>query len=227
MSLADETDETTRPLLRSRAVRIAYWVSLAYLVFAAVQLVLAVAQLVTRLARRHSGITLSWDPGFPAPQSAHAQVAGSASLVPGSDAYFTQMTGIVKNVPAVSIVFTSLGDLVAILCGAGAAVCIALLARRISAGEPFARASSIALIALAIVVLAGGEGAIVLHAIGTATVGQVAVLSPAEPDGMWTPPGTSTSIFALWPIGVAAALVALAAVFRAGAAYREDSEGLV
>ncbi|MFC4242728.1 hypothetical protein ACFOYW_05020 [Gryllotalpicola reticulitermitis] len=220
-------DEAGRPLTRSHAVRFIYWTSLAYLVLAAIELVDAVVQLSTRLGQRSSGIIMTWNPGFPAPQPTHYEMSGAPYVAQGSTAYFTQMTGTVRDVPVASIVVTGLGDIVSVLCGAGIAVCIFVLAQRMAAGAPFVRASARALVALAAIVFFGFEGAQVLHAVGSNLAENVLIASPQEPDGQWSPPISEGPGFSLLPIYVSVGLLALAAVFRAGAAYRDDSDGLV
>lgn len=212
-----------KPLSRSLPVHLVLWASVLYIVVAAVQLVGAVITMSSRLAQRSAGITTSWNPGLPAPQPTDVVSAGVPYVKQGSTVYFTQAQGTVVNVPASSIVFTSAGDILGLLCGVGVAVCLIVLTRNMTKGMPFARASVQALLVLAAVVFVGFEGATLLHALGTLGLDSVALPSPSRPDGQWKPPASQTVFFELWPVYVALALLALAAVFRAGAAYQQGA----
>jgi hypothetical protein len=137
------------------------------------------------------------------------------------------MTGTVKNVPVNTILLQSLGDLVSVLTAAGIVICILILARRVAAGTPFARASVRALISLAVVIVIGFEGATALRGMGEISVTSVLFAAPDQPDGLYSPPATFIPLLTLWPIYIAAALLALAAVFGTGGRFQADTNGLV
>lgn len=219
--------EADRPLLRSRSLRLVLWMSLAYLALSAFGTITAVVTLVTHLLSRSAGIPWVWDPGLPTPQPTGVSISGAPYVPPGTSAYITQMTGTVSHLPAATIVLTGAGDIVASLTGAGIAVCVLVLAHRVSAGAPFARASVSLLFWLAGIVLVGFEASILLHALAVGVTPGIVVTRPAVPDGFWRSPGTSVAVVSAWPVYAAAAIAALAAIFRVGVSYQEDSEGLV
>ncbi|AYG04480.1 hypothetical protein [Gryllotalpicola protaetiae] len=220
------TDEIARPLAKSGALRFVFWISLLYLVLSAIQLFDAVNQLLRDLGSRASGITWTWSTDYPVPQPTGNTFSGAAFIVPGSTAHFTEMTATVAGIPVGTIVMHGLADIVAILTGAGIAVCLVVLTNRMAAGVPFARASYVALLWLAGVVFAGFEAADALRGIADFAFTTVLAGAPADQDGLWNT-NEGVTVFIGWPLYVAAALLALAAVFRVGAAYRQDSEGLV
>jgi hypothetical protein len=229
MSMTAQDDEVARPLARIGAVRFVFWCSVLYVVIALGQAAYVVVQMITRLAARSTGITLTFNPEIPVPQPTSFYISGAPHFVRGSTAVITQMSGTVVGVPASSIVLTSLGDLMLTVAAAGIGVCLAVVSQRIRAGAPFAHASSNALITLAVIVLVGFEGADILHALGALFLESVSVASPQPPDGRWSlsTSGSQITFFELWPVYVSTALVALAAAFRAGADYQRNSEGLV
>lgn len=200
------------------ATHVVLWVSVLYALVCAVQVVGVVITMISRLSQRTTGIEATWNPGIPAPQPTNFEASGGPSVLKGTTMYLTQAQGTVVGVPASSIVLTSAGDLVGLLCGIGVAVCLVVLARQLLRGTPFASASVKALLALAAVVFVGYEGATLLHALGTLGLTTVMVQSPSTPDGSWNPPASQTVFFELWPVYVAIALLALAAVFRFGSA---------
>lgn len=220
------TDEIARPLAKSGALRFVFWISLVYLVLSAIQLFGAVNQLVADLGHRATGITWTWSTDYPVPQPTGKEFSGAPFIVPGTTAHFTQLTATVAGIPTTTVVLHGLASVAAILTGAGIAVCLIVLTNRMAAGVPFARASYIALLWLAGVVFVGFEAADALR--GTADFAFTTVLAgaPADQDGLWNT-NEGVTVFIGWPLYVAAALLALAAVFRVGAAYRQDSEGLV
>ena len=226
--MTTQDDEVVRPLAQLGAVRFVFWCSVVYLVIAVGQVAYVVVQMITRLAARSTGISLTINPEIPVPQPTNFYIGGAPHFVRGSTAVITQMTGTVVGVPTSSIVLTSLGDLLLTIAGAGIGVCLALVAKRIRGGTPFAQASSNALVALAVIVLVGFEGADILHALGALSLPSVAVASPQPPEGAsFSTSSSQVTFFELWPVYVSITLVALAAVFRAGAGYRRNSEGLV
>jgi len=227
VSCMAETVDIARSLSPRSSFRFVSIASIAALVYAAYGVVSVVAEMISRLVHRGTGIVLTWDPSLAAPQPTQAFYSGGPFIVPGSTPYFTAMTGTVKDVPVEVIVFQSLGDLVSVLTTAGIAICVLVLARMIAGGTPFARVSARALTVLAIVVFVGFEGATVLHGVSAMSVPTVMFAAPQQPDGIYNPPGTTTAFFTFWPVYISAALVALAAVFRAGALYQQDSSGLV
>ena len=219
-------DEIARPLAKSGALRFVFWISLLYLVLAAIQLFGAVNQLLTDLGSRATGISWTWSTDYPVPQPTENTFSGAPFVVPGSTAHFTQLTATVAGLPVSTIVMHGLADIVAILTGAGIAVCLVVLTNRMAAGVPFARASYVALLWLAGVVFVGFEAADALRGSADFALTTVLAGAPADQDGLWNI-NAGVTVFIGWPLYVAAALLALAAVFRVGAAYRQDSEGLV
>ncbi|MFC4241836.1 hypothetical protein ACFOYW_00505 [Gryllotalpicola reticulitermitis] len=222
----DAVEDAAQPLHKSGALRFVFWVSAAYLVVAAIELSSSVAGLVSDLRHRVAGIAWSWDPAFPVVQPSGNHFAGGPYLVPGSTAMFTQVAGTVANIPAAAIISRTAGDVVGTLTGAGIAACLLVLMSRVAAGAPFARSSQVALLWLAGVVLVGFELGTILHGIASAMVTEVMMGAPKTPDGAFFS-SSDVSVLTLWPVYVAMALVGLAAVFRVGAAYRADSDGLV
>ncbi|MFC5932124.1 hypothetical protein D6T64_02195 [Cryobacterium melibiosiphilum] len=201
--------------------------SIAAIGYAAFQICIILADMIDRIAHRATGIALTWNPGILLPQPASVTYSGAPFVVPGSTAHVTDITAMVKDLPVAAIVLQSIGDLVSVLTIAGIAVCILILVRRVAAGTPFAPASIRTLVTLAIVVLIGFESATVLHGVSAMSVPSIMFVSPESPDGTYWPPPEAIPLFVLWPVYISAALVALAAVFRAGAGYQADRSGLV
>lgn len=219
-------DDVARPLTRSGALRFVFWVSLAYLVVAAIEFTGSITQLVSNLAHRATGVQWTWDPSFPVPQPTGGQFYGGPYLVPGSTATFTEMTGTVAGLPIAALLSRTAGDVTLILTSAGIAACLVVLTNRMAAGVPFGRASHTALLWLAGIVVVGFETASVLHGIASSLFRQVMMGAPQAPDGVFVS-SSDVSMFTLWPVYVGVAVLALAAVFRVGAAYRDDSDGLI
>ncbi|GAA4164609.1 hypothetical protein GCM10022286_26600 [Gryllotalpicola daejeonensis] len=219
------TDEVARPLAKSGALRFVFWISLLYLAICALGLIGNVIDLVDRLTRRTAGIQWTWGVDYSVPQPTGRTFDGAPFIVPGSTATFTQMRATVADLPASVIILHSAGDIVATLTGAGIAVCLVALMNRMAAGVPFARASHLALLWLAGVVFVGFEAVDILH--GLASMGIMSILAGAPDSADLTNSNQDVVLFEMWPLYVGAALLALAAVFRVGAVYRQDSEGLV
>jgi hypothetical protein len=219
------TDEVARPLAKSGALRFVFWISLLYLAVSAVQLAGNIVGTINQLSRRTAGIRWTWGVDYGVPQPTHYSFSGAPFVVPGSTATFTQMTATVADVPVLAIVLQGAGDIAATLTGAGIAVCLITLMNRMAAGVPFARASHVALLWLAGIVFVGFEAVDLLHGLGSMAV--TAVMAGAPESAGLSNSNAELVIFTAWPLYVGAALLALAAVFRVGAAYRQDSEGLV
>jgi hypothetical protein len=218
---------TARSSNRRGPVRLVFVAAVAVLVYESYRTLIVVVDMFDRLANRASGLTLTWNPGFPASQPDHAHFSGGPFISPGTTAYFTAMTGTVKNVPVNTIVLESLGELAGVLATGGVAVGILLLARKSLAGVPFAKTSARLLTIMAIIVFVGFEGANFLQGLGDALLPTVLFKTPAFPDGTFEASGNLVALLTPWPLFTAFALLALAAIFRTGGRFQEDSSGLV
>ncbi|GGL92764.1 hypothetical protein HUN58_03350 [Curtobacterium sp. Csp1] len=216
-------DERATALRQKSSISFVFVVSLGTIVVSAVRAWFIVAGMVDQLAHRATGIDWTWSLESPIHQSAIE--TDGAEVVAGTAPAVTEMIGRVRDLPAATIVFHSLGELTAVLTTAGIAVCLLLVTRSIGSGRPFARACSRALVTLAVIVAVGFEAAAILELVSQLTQPDIAV---ALPDFTGTYIGHAPQLGApFWPIFAAAGLAALAAVFRTAAGYRDDASGLV
>jgi hypothetical protein len=218
-------DQPARALTQKHSISLVFVLSLGAMLAALGQAVLAIVTLVGRLNDRASGVDYTWNTTAPIRELAGSPREGAPSVVAGTTSAITQMTGTVKDLPVSILVLDGASDLVSALTIFGAALCVFILVRTIGSGAPFARACSRALIALAIVVFVGFEGASVLRVVSDISQPHIIFSEPTF-QGTFVGSGYGASV-PFWPIYVAVVLAALAAVFRTGAAYQNDSSGLV
>jgi hypothetical protein len=222
-----QVDDSARTLNLRASVRRVAIVSILALAYSAYRVYSVLADMFARLAHRTAGISMTWNPGFPAPQPHHGHFSGAPFVAQGTTAYFTAMTGTVKDLPIGAIVFPSVSELLTVLTTAGIAVCVFILCRKVASGAPFARTSVRTLVVLAVVVFVGYEAATVLAGLGNDAIPSILLGAPSEPDGSFSPPEALFAFFTFWPVYISLALLALATVFRAGGRYQADSSGLV
>lgn len=218
-------DERAAQLRQKYSVSLVFVLSLVAVVWAVVRIITISTELTNDLAHRLTGISYTWTPQAPLREPAHFHTGTAAAVTPGSTSTISQMTGTVKNLPVSTLVLQSAGELTTVLTTVGIAVCLLLVARSIGSGSPFAKTCSRAFIGLAVIVAVGYEGAGILHLISEATRPLILFDEPAF-TGTFISDGETIGL-PFWPLYVATALVALAAVFRTGSGYRDDAAGVI
>lgn len=218
-------DPPARALTQKSSISLVFVLSLGAMLAALDQAGITIITLIGRLNDRASGVEYTWNTTAPIREVAGTAPDGAPSVVVGTTSAITQMTGTVKDLPVSTLVLDGASGLVSAMTIFGVALCVFILVRTIGSGAPFARACSRALIALAIVVFVGFEGASVLQVVSEISQPHIAFSEPAF-EGTFIGNGYGASV-PFWPIYVAVVLAALAAVFRTGARYQNDSSGLV
>lgn len=235
--------ESIHPTLgrAGRVLRLVQWASIAYVLFAAVEIIGTIAAAISTVqdaADPSRGVSFDFDARYEVPQQTNAEFAGSAYVLPGSTLIFTHASGTVAGLPAGAIVTQAIAQSLLALTGGAIAACIAMLVARVLVGSPFVHAAARTLVVLAVVVMVGFEASSVLAVIARSMAGGIAYQTGSDPsspsyDVLMSGGGSGIDID-LVPIYVGLALLGLAAVFRFGTTLQadvqrleKDTEGLV
>lgn len=209
------TDDPTAALTKNTAVSLVFLLSLGAVLLAAWGVYRAVADMVADLAHRTTGITWTWQLDEPLREPTRMfRDADAVAVVRGSVSSIGEITGTVRNLPVETIVLHHVGELVGALGLAGIGVCLVVIARTIGAGRPFSRTVSRAFVAMAVVVVVAYDGGAVLGIVSATTQPRIELTLP-EFGGTYIGRDAIGDSVPFWPVFVAVALVALAAVFRA------------